>query len=80
MILEIGSNLFGKNLRYLRKKRRISQKALAQMVGINCYTLRGIESGRICPVLELETFIRICDLFGADHDDMVHQDFSEPLQ
>ncbi len=75
MLIEMGDDIFAKNLRYLRQKRRISQKALAEAVGISRYTLRGIESGMMRPALELDAFSKICDLLTVDHDDMVHKAF-----
>ena len=76
MIIEMSDDIFAKNLRYLRKKRQISQKKLGETVGMSRYLLWNIESGILRPALELDAFIKICDFFGVDHDDMVHNDLT----
>jgi transcriptional regulator with XRE-family HTH domain len=78
MLFEINSNQFAKNLRYLRQKRRLSQKALAEAVGVNRYFIRGIESGALRPIMELDTFAKICDYFAEDHNDMLCCDLTTP--
>ena len=59
----------GAGLRALRKKRKLSQDALANLVGLTRTSLTNIESGRQHP--PLHTFCDIVEQLQADFHDVV---------
>ncbi len=65
MYIELPDNTLGHNLTVLRRKYKLSQTALAKLVGISVYTLRGWESGNIPTVFSLKTLHRICAVFDT---------------
>lgn len=77
MIIEMGDDTFAKNLIYLRKKHRMSRKALASSIGISQYVLKAIENGVTYPALPLDSFDRICQVFQISPDDLVHTDLGQ---
>ena len=67
------SNSIGKNIKYYRKKRSLTQEQLAEAVGFSAQNLKLIENGT--NLTSLENFIKICkildvpaDLILADED------------
>ena len=76
MIIYIGGDFFGKNLVYLRKKYRISRRAVAKLAGISAYTLEGIEKGVLYPELKAEVFQRLCEIFHVDSNQLTQTDLT----
>ena len=57
---------YGENLRTLRIKYSLSQKALAKLSGISLPIVRLLEAGQITRELPEETLHRICAIFCCD--------------
>lgn len=51
--------IFGENIRLLRKVRRLSQKEMAKIAGISLYCLRKSEQGIFTDTLGTDSIIRI---------------------
>lgn len=60
------SETIGYILRFLRKERKLTQKAVAESLGIAQQTYAGYESGKHEP--NIETAIRISDFYGLSLD------------
>jgi len=80
-ITEINRHI-SENMRYLRRKKQLSQAALARQLGMGLHSLRRLESGDIPPRLNSNGICRICAFFdiSADHLlflDMASTDTSE---
>ena len=60
---------FGKNLSRLRKSARLTQKELAEKLGINVNTFIGYETAGREP--KFETLIKIADFFGVSTDELL---------
>ena len=70
--------MLGKNIRYLRKKKRISQEELANQLETARTTLGDYERGNTEP--SLQTLVRISEIFSVSVDDLIktdlnHQDY-----
>lgn len=62
--------VFGANLRALRLKYSLSQKALAKLSGISLPILRLLEQGQITRELPEETLARLCNILNCSLDDL----------
>ena len=62
----------GKNLRYYRKLRRLSQKELAERVGISTEFIKAIESRNTAP--RLINFVKICEVLNIPSDFLLKDD------
>ena len=60
MILQFNDDIFPDNLRLLRKKRGLSQIALARQTGISIHYLRGIEKGHLYSQLTFDQYMKLC--------------------
>ena len=56
--------LIGKALRSARKRKRMSQDTLAQLLGIDRRTISKYETGD--NPIDMSTFMQICDVMGLD--------------
>lgn len=61
---------FGKKLKALRMAKEISQRKLAELVGIDFTYISKIESGTMVPPSE-ETIIKMAEVLGEDPDIML---------
>ncbi len=68
MTICLSSDQFGKNMRRLRLKQKLSQKALAEKCGVSVYRIRMTESGRIRQ-LEDVYFASLCDALKVTNDE-----------
>lgn len=70
MIIILNSGIFGKNVRYLRRKQNMSIFRLAGQLALPVWTLYRIEAGRL---RDLEDVLvrRICSLFSREMQTMV---------
>lgn len=66
--LVFHDDIFAQNLRYLRKKKHLSQKELALRSGINIFWLRGIESGRFRAEMLATDYFRLCTALNVKPD------------
>ncbi|MBQ9084375.1 MAG: helix-turn-helix transcriptional regulator [Clostridia bacterium] len=62
----------GTNLAYLRKEKAITQERLAEMMSVSRQTVSRWESDSVLP--DVDTLIRLCDIFGCDLDSLVRGD------
>ena len=63
------TNTFGKNLSALRKAARLTQKEVAEKLGVNVHTFIGYETAGREPKYDL--LIKIADFFGVSIDDLI---------
>ena len=70
VLIQLNKDIFPANLVYLRKKRRLSQKSLARQMGLSVYYLRGLENGRIVPLLQYGQYRCICDILQTSPTEM----------
>ena len=79
MIIEMGDDIFAKNLVALRNKYAMSQCTLARLIGISESLLAGIEDGTEPPAIPLESFRRIYRIFDIESNDLIRIDLSRFL-
>lgn len=60
---------FTHNIRWLRKRYKISKKTMSAMLGIGQWTLTKLERGEVPPRLTMEIVIRIHLCFGLTPSD-----------
>lgn len=60
MVLQLDDSIFPENLKLMRKKRGLSQIALARKTGVSVYLLRGIERGIFYSHLLKEDYEQLC--------------------
>ena len=65
-----------KNLLYYRKKNKITQKALAEQLGVKHNAISAWENGVIS--IDIDTLFRVCKIFGVTVNDMYEMTSSEP--
>jgi len=63
---------FGKNVGYYRKQLKITQEELAERLYVSRQTISRWENDSVFP--DVETIIKLCDLFGCDMDTLVRGD------
>lgn len=61
---------FGEMLKSLRKERKVSQRKLAELVGIDFTYISKIESGTMDPPAE-DKILKIAEVLGVDPDTMI---------
>ena len=66
---------FGDNLRNLRKKKKISQEKLGELVGVSRQSVSKWECGEAYP--EVDNIFKLCDIFHCKINELVHEDFSD---
>ena len=66
------------NLRKLREEARISQKQLAEIIGISQQSINKYENHKIEP--DIETLIRIADHFCVSVDHLIGHDITNTAQ
>lgn len=66
---------FGERLRYIRKKRKISQDELASQIGVSRQAVFEYEANMMEP--RWFTFMRIADALGVSMDFLARGDLSE---
>lgn len=65
-----------KNLLYYRKKNQITQKALAEQLGVKHNAISAWENG--VNSIDIDTLFRVCKIFGVTVNDMYEMTSSEP--
>ena len=65
MIIIGNRAIFCRRVRTLRKKYYLSQKALAALIGVSVYSLRGWEEETLEPMLSDESLARLCQVFDT---------------
>lgn len=64
----LDDDIFSQNLKYLRKKNRLSQKELALRTGINIFWIRGIENGRYRAEISASDYWKLCEALNVKPD------------
>ena len=75
MEIIIYNETFSRNLRYLRRKKKISQKQLAEMLGFSVYHLRNIELCRREAVLSYPQMKQLCSILEINVEGLLHGEF-----
>lgn len=70
---------FGLHLRRLRLDRHVSQRALAEQVGVDFTYISKIESGQLAPPSE-EVLRKIAQVLNTDDDDLINQAGKVPAE
>lgn len=70
--------MFAKNIRYLRKKYELTQKELADRVGLKSATVSKWESGANKP--RFKEMQLLTQIFNVTENDLIHTDLSMPVQ
>jgi len=65
-----SQNMLAKNLKKLRKQKKLSQEKLARLVDISYNTIAKIEAGK-AKNPTFETLSRLADVFGVTIDELV---------
>ena len=65
-----------KNLLYYRKKNKITQKALAEQLGVKHNAISAWENG--VNSIDIDTLFCVCKIFGVTVNDMYEMTSSEP--
>ena len=63
-----------RNIRYLRRVNHLTQRELAEKLGISVGTLRRIEAEQFPPRSNSRTLNRVCDLFQISSDALLYSD------
>lgn len=66
---------FGKNIKLLRKRKKLSQDLVAQEIGVTRTSLSGYESSAVQP--PLRTLLALSDFFNIPTDSLLRHDLSE---
>lgn len=74
MIIIINRASFSRQLQKLRKKYYLSQKALAALIGVSVYSLRGWESGTLEPMLSHDALNRLCQVLDTTPEQLTSTD------
>ena len=73
---EVSMNIC-RNVRYLRRKHRMTQATLADLLGIGCGSLRRLEAGNLPARFNCNNLCRVCDVFGVSADLLIYSDISQ---
>lgn len=68
------SNLFSKNLKYLREKRNLSKNKLSELIGVNQTTIGRWESKEITP--SIDNAESVAKIFNISISDLLTKDLS----
>ena len=66
--------LFGKNIRTLRKKKKLTQEQLAELADVGFYYIGEIERGQKLP--SLTVFVQIVEALGVSADSILKDELS----
>lgn len=61
---------FGETIRELRRSKGVSQRELAEKVGVDFSYISKVENDRLPPPAA-DTIVRICDVLGVKSDDLL---------
>lgn len=63
----------GEKIRRLRMKRKITQRALSEKVGLSTYWIRSLEHGTVTQA-DSDYFSALCDALNVDMNDLFHRE------
>ena len=75
MEIIIYNETFSRNLRFLRRRKNISQKKLAEMMGFSVYYLRNVELCRREAVLTYQQMKKLCEILDINVEGILHGEF-----
>ena len=75
--METPQSIFCRNVYYLRKKHHLTQKEMAQILGVGVGNLRKMEKGPEYPRIYGKMLIRVCNHFDIFADVMLKEDIWE---
>ena len=67
--------LIASNIKYLRKKKRLTQQQLAKQLEKTYITVGDYERGKVTPPLQVA--LQLCDIFQVDLNSLVRRDLSK---
>ena len=70
MVILLNDEIFSANLLYLRKRKKLSQIALARQSGISVHYLRAIEKRRFLPQFQYQDYVNLCCALGVSQTKM----------
>jgi len=70
-------NTLCRNIRFLRIKNRLTQKQMADRLGISIGSLRKIEKDGAMPRVNGSLLLRVCDTFAISADALLYEDLAE---
>lgn len=76
MVIILNSDVFGKNVRYLRRKQKMSIFRLARHLELPVWTLYRIETGKLRSLEDL-LVQWICKIFSVDMHTMIYMKLYE---
>ena len=68
--------MIGENIQFLRKKRNITQEALAEQIGVSRQTIAKWEAGESAP--DLDVADRLCQALEISLDELAHEPQFDP--
>ena len=68
--------MLSRNLRYLRKKKGLTQKNLVTLTGISLPILRSMERGRVIPTLTEARLKDLAMIFSVSVEELLHRDLA----
>ena len=78
MWIRLSSTVLCGNVRWLRKKYGMKQVTLAQLVGLEAYDLRRLESGKTLPLIQDDVLSRLSAVFGVAMEELIQRPLYEP--
>jgi transcriptional regulator with XRE-family HTH domain len=76
--MEQPLNFFGKNLQYLRRKKKMKQHEMQDSLGFSRTTWSNYEKSRTAP--PLDGLIKISKFFGVNLDELIAQDIEQMFE
>ena len=78
MWIRLNSTVLCGNIRCLRKKYGMKQVTLAQLVGMEAYELRRLESGKTFPLIRDDVLGRHSAVFNVPVEELIQRQLYEP--
>ena len=75
MMIYVSDSPMWRNIRYLRRRKRLSLKKLAERTGIPCWTLLGIET-RFLRDIDYDDLVSLCGVLHVTQEALIEGDLS----
>ena len=66
MLMVLNDDVFPENLRYQRKKKKMSQYELSMQTGIDAFFIKSMEAGRCRCQMPSDQYILLCQVLKVD--------------
>lgn len=63
---------FCRNVCYLRRKNSLTQKEMAEILGVSVSSLRKMEKGDVLPKIHCRMLLRVCERFDLPADRLLY--------